>query len=261
MLAPMKVRLAAALCVALAACANSAALEEEVLGAPPAPDTGFLANPVKGAPSSDRAPFDRFWVWQERDWRDHAKLYVAPVDVTHVLEMSLWGKVSVATIDWKSDLARLAVEFHDEVARAFRDDPNHHFEVSDDAGAPGADTAVLELALVQLVPPKAGLGILGVSDWSAPLAIGVPADTATALADQGSVAFELRVRDGRTKTVEAMAADRETGPATAVDARSATWYGNVDVAFRDWSHELVALANTPRDEQARRSAYFTPMPW
>src|SRR4029453_6493569 len=76
------------------------------------------------------------------------------------------------------------------------------------------------------VPNKAGLGLLGLAAWAAPLEVGVTVGTLAAFADRGSVALELRARDAMTGDVIAMAADRETGAMRVIDLRSVTWYGN-----------------------------------
>jgi hypothetical protein len=167
----------------------------------------------------------------------------------------------VRTIDVKKDIAELAVRFHDELVKAFRDDPKHHFQVIDDPAQIDAQTLVIETALVEIVPTKAGLGILGTAAWAAPAGVGVPVGTAAAFADQGSASFEMRGRDGGTNEVIALAADREVGPARVVDVRSMTWYGNTWQIFEVWSAQLVALSNTPRDVQVKHAAYFTLMPW
>src|SRR5262245_36378215 len=47
---------------ALAGCATTEKLEEKVLAASPASDSGFLENPERMQPNPDRAPFDRYWL-------------------------------------------------------------------------------------------------------------------------------------------------------------------------------------------------------
>jgi len=245
----------------LASCKTTDKLEEKVLAASPAPDTGYLEHPEKMSPHPERDPFDRVWLSPTFDWSHYHKLYVAAVDTRHVLEMTLWQRLNVRTIDVKKDIAELAIEFHDDIAKAFRDDPKHHFQVLEDASGVDAETLVVETALVELVPNKAGLGILATAAWAAPLEIGIPAATLAAFTDQGSVAFEMRGRDGGTGEVVAMGADREIGPMRVVDVRSMTWYGNVHEIFVQWSEELVELSNTPSDVQVKHSPYFTLLPW
>jgi len=155
----------------------------------------------------------------------------------------------------------VADELRDDLIEAFRDDPRHHFELVDRPEDVDADTAQLEVALVELVPNKAILGAIGLAAWGAPLEIGIPVATATAFIAHGAVAMEARVRDGKTGEVIATFADRETGKMRVIDLRSLTWYGNALEDFRGWAQGFVALANEERGAQVRHSAYFTLKPW
>ena len=245
----------------LAACASTEKMEEKVLAASPAPDSGFLENADKMAPHPERAPFDRIWWAPDFSWSHYDKMYVAAVDTHHVLGMSIWEQINIRSIDVKQDIADIALEFHQDVEKAFQDDPAHHFEILQDPKRIDDKTIVIQLALVELVPNKAALGVLGTAAWAAPLTIGIPLGTVAAFTDQGSISFEGRARDGGTGDVVAMCADREIGPMRVVDFRSMTWYGSAREIIDQWSSQLVELANTPRDVQVKHSAYFTLSPW
>ena len=247
--------------IALTGCASMRSAEEKVLAADPAPNAGFVAEPEKLEPQSDAMPFDRMWLSDDRDWSKYPKLYIAVVDVHHVLEMSWWEKVNIRKSKVEYDLLVVADELRDDLIESFRDDPHHHFQIVEDPAEVDADTAQLEVALVELVPNKALLGALGLAAWGAPLEIGVPVATATAFIAHGAVAMEARVRDGKTGEVIATFADRETGKMRVIDLRSLTWYGNALEDFRGWANGFVALANGERGEQVRHSSYFTISPW
>jgi hypothetical protein len=255
------VALAVASWLALTGCATENQLAAKVIGASPAPDAGFLDSPEMMTPHPARDPFDRTWVSENLDWANYDQLYVAPVDTTHVLEQSLWDKVNVRQHAVQDDIQELGVEFRKRIVEAFRDEPKHHFQIVDDPNAIGERGAVLEVALVELVPNKAGLGLLGLAAWAAPLEVGVPVGTLAAFANRGSVAFELRVRDAPTRDVIAMAADREAGAMRVIDLRSVTWYGNVHEIFGQWAQAMVELTDTPSSEQVEHSPYFTLLPW
>ena len=242
-------------------CATENQLAEQVIGASPAPDSGFLEKSEKMAPHRARDPFDRSWVSENLDWASYDELYVAPVDTTHVLAQSLWEKVNLRQHAVQDDIRELGSELRKRIVEAFRDDPKHHFQIVDDPNAIGERGVVLEVALVQLVPNKAGLGLLGLAAWAAPLEVGVPVGAVAAFADRGSVAFELRARDASTGDVIAMAADRETGAMRVIDLRSVTWYGNAHEIFGQWAQQMVDIANTPISEQVKHSRYFTLLPW
>ena len=244
-----------------AAPASTEKLEEKVLAASPAPDSGFLSDAERMQPHPERAPFDRYWLAPTFAWDHYSKIYVASVDTQHVFHMSLWESMNVRTIDVKKDIAEIAVEFREDLEKAFRDDTVHHWEVLADPKDVDDHTLIVQSAIVELVPDKAGLAILGTAAWAAPVAIGVPVGTLAAFADQGSIAFELRGRDGGTGEVVGMCADRETGAMRVIDFRTMTWYGNAHQILLDWSNELAELSNTPHDVQVKHSAYFTLKPW
>jgi len=247
--------------LALPGCATQNQLAEKVIGASPASDAGLLEKPETLAPHRARDPFDRSWISENLDWARYNKVYVAPVDTTHVLEQSLRDKLNVRQPAIQDDILQLGFELRKRIVEAFREDPKHHFEVADDPNALGESGVLLEVALVQLVPNKAGLGLLGLAAWAAPLEVGVPVGTLAAFADRGSVAFELRARDALTSEVIAMAADRETGAMRVIDLRSVTWYGNAHEIFGQWAQAIVDLTNTPSTEQVAHSRYFTLWPW
>ena len=247
--------------LAAAGCASTEKMEAEVIEAPPAPDSGFLNDANQMKPEPERAPFNRMWIAPDVDFKRYTKVYVAAVDTHHVLAMSLWQEVNLRQFDVKKDIADLAVEFHDDLVKAFRDDPKHHFQVVDDVKQIDAQTLMVEAALVELVPSKAWLGVLGTAAWAAPVVVGVPLGTAAAFADTGYVSMEVRMRGGDSGTVLFRAADRESGPMRVIDARSMTWYGNTHEVLGDWSTELVQFTNAAPGEQVKHSADFTLSPW
>ena len=69
--------------------------------------------------------------------------------------MSFWDKLNIRKSKVQYDLVVVADELREELIEAFRDDPRHHFQIVDDPAQVDADTAQLEVALVELVPNKA----------------------------------------------------------------------------------------------------------
>ena len=249
---------ALALVLSLSACASLRRAEETVLAADPAPGVGF-AEPLVAR--GDHAAFDRMWVSPARDWRSYPKLYVAVVDVSHTIEPSWWDELNIRTSQVDHDLVVAAARLRSELVTAFREDPLHHFTVVDDPTQVDAETAQLEVALVELVPNKAVLGAIGLVAWGAPLEIGIPVATATAFIAHGATAIEARVRDGGSGEVIATFGDRSTGRMRVLDLRSLSWYGNAYEDFGDWAETFVALANAEHPEKVRHPSYFTLMPW
>ncbi len=248
--------------LSLAACATVRRAEERVIGADAAPSAGFATpHEMLTPPPHALAPFDRVWVSRASDWRKLPKLYVAPVDTTHVLDGSLWDALNVRHSKVPLDREEAARALRERVDAAFRADPSHRFEVLDRPDQIDEDTAILELALVELVPNKAILGAIGLAAWAAPLEIGVPVATATAFVAHGSIAMEARVRHARSGRVIAMFADRETGKMRIIDLRSLTWYGNASEVMYEWADSLIALANARRDDEVKHEPLFTWRPW
>src|SRR5215470_18033473 len=122
---PLRIVVGLSASLVLLACASTEKMEEKVLAASPAPDTGFLEGADKMAPHPERAPFNRVWWAPDFDWKKYTKMYVAAVDTHHLLGMSTWEQINIRSIDVKKDIGELAVEFRDDVEKAFRDDPKH----------------------------------------------------------------------------------------------------------------------------------------
>jgi hypothetical protein len=253
---------ACALISALDACVSLQRAQEAVLGADTAPDSGFLKRQEELAPHRDRAPFDRAWFSPQREWREYPKLYISRVDTGYELPRSGWDRANLRErkVD-HVDFERLADELHAKLVAAFRADPQHQFRVIATPEEIDAETAVLQVALVQVVPNKAILGAIGLAAWGAPLEVGIPLATLTAFVAQGSVSMEARVTDAGTGRVIAMFADREAGKVRVIDLRSMTWYGHVHQTFNEWSGSLVELADTPPSHRVSHPAYFSILPW
>ena len=165
-----------------------------------------------------------------------------------MLETSTWAKITARQIMIEDDLKRIAADFRQTVVDKFNGSKQNRYALVD---TPGDRTLILELAITELVPGKAVLGLLGVASWAAPPLIGVPVGTVASFADDGWMAIEGRVRDGGTGEVLAMFADREKGKTRILDLESATWYGHARESMNDWAEQLVQLANTPKDVRSR----------
>jgi hypothetical protein len=180
------------------------------------------------------------------------------VNTAHVLSSSTWAKTNIREFKVEDDLVDIASEFRERVIYAFDKSKINRFSIVDDASD---DTMILELAITELVPGKAFLGTVGLAAWAAPPAIGVPVGAAASFAQSGWMAIEGRVRDARTGNVMAMFADREQSKTRVLDLEALTWYGHARESMRDWSHQLVVLANTPQDVLVEDSSWFRLRPW
>jgi|SRR5262249_19439731 len=245
----------------VAGLAVGCAMTNRVLKAEPAPDSGFLENADQMKEHRERAPFNRTWVDPAYSPSNYQSILVAPVNTDYALAESTWAKTNVRNLfvsDVKQDLDMIAGEFRETVIEKFKASKENRFvlvETADD------DTAILELAITELVPGKAFLGTIGLAAWAAPLPVGVPVGIAAAFAQSGWTAIEGRVRDAKTGKVVAMFADREAAKTRVVDLQALTWYGHARESMSDWGDQFVLLANTPESVQVEDTSAFTLMPW
>jgi hypothetical protein len=239
---------------------KSAKIAVTVLDAGPAPDAGFLLQPGRMV-ERDRSqhPFQRVWVAEHHDRDRYSKIIVAPVEIEHLLEGSWWDKMSTATFfGLHDDAERLSGRLQGIVEQAFSDDPNHRFEVTDQ---PDAQTVILELALVEIVPNKSVMALAALASFGGGPAVSSPINLVASRAEHGFFAFEGRLRDGATGQVIAMFSDRETAKTRVLDLQSVMWYGHANDIFDEWAEQLVAVTNRPRDPGIPDPTPFSLRPW
>jgi len=224
---------------------------------PAAEPSGFLADDAR-LEKQDLYPFHKVWFspkWNDRSYRS---LVVRPVNTDFVKQSGWWAKANLKGGNEKmsEDLDNLAVYTREEFSKAFRNDKNKRFAVVD---APRADSLVLELALVDVIPNKASLGALGL----AATVVAAPVGAAIAAKEtaKGSVAIEGRFRDAQTGEVVAMWADREAGKFGPINLRRATWYGEAHKVIEEWAKQWVQIANAEPGEKVKDTRTFTLMPW
>ena len=225
--------------------------------ADPAPDSNFLAHPEKMEEHRERAPLHRMWMEEDFHESDYDSIVVAPVDTKHVLEQSTWAQANPRNIVIEDDLKDIAEEMRQIVIETFRETEENRFTVVDTSSD---KTMILELAITELVPGKAFLGAIGLASWVAPGTAPIAVGAGASLADDGWMAIEGRLRDGKTGKVGLMFADREGAKSRIVDFEAATWYGHARESMHDWADQFVQLANTPQDVEVEDSSPFTLLP-
>lgn len=221
--------------------------------AEPAPDAGFVESPERMAGHAE-IPFHKVWIKPGVVVRDDfRKLHVAEVNTDYLLEMGWFDKQSKRITDgeFERDVEELARFTRTSIERAFYDDPNGRFEVVPEKGA---GVAVLEMALIEVIPSKAVLHAIG---WLPPIGTGAM----MSYLNPRTVAFEARIRDGATGEVIATFADREQQPAGPLDVTRLTWYGPAEGIIEGWSSQFVALANRAPGEVVEDSGMYTLRPW
>ncbi len=201
-------------------------------------------------------PFHFSWRNPNGDFARYSKVYVAPVDTAHMLKMDWYKRGEAgAAGDFSRDLAQIAIKAREMMVEAFKKPAKgvaNRFTVVDKPT--GADTLILELAIVEIVPSKASLEA---ASWAMPTGTGVllsPLNTSTA-------AMEGRYKDGKTGTELLTFADREGEKARPIDLAGFTWYTHAKGIMKDWANQLVQVANQKPGETVKDSKVFTLKPW
>ena len=208
-----------------------------------APDAGFLDKPQL-LQQNDKLPFDDTWLKSDVNLLGYKKVYVAPVDTTHLLKLSWWERAAIAPGDqqqWAKDLAQY---YRDKMVAQFSDDDPNNYQVVD---TPDDETLIMELAIVEVVPTKVWLNAIGYATIGA--------------LDQGATAFEGRFRDRKTKEVIAEFKDREFGQLDLVSVRDLEWDGHSRHTIRAWSDDLEQICYLQPGQAIAPVSTVTLLPW
>jgi hypothetical protein len=201
-------------------------------------------------------PFHKVWVKPGLDKSKYTKVYIAPVNTSYMLKMTEWQQ-GVRKDEIEQDVAKLAAFTQETIKKAFREDPNHRLQVVDEPGN-SADTMIVEVALIEVVPSKVVLNALGYT----PFYIGLTLNAVRTVAkDVSTTAFEARIRDAATGEVIAKVADRESQQVAIVSVRGLTWYGHAETNIKQWAEQFVKIANRKPGEMVKDTDTFTLMPW
>ena len=199
-------------------------------------------------------PFHKVWRKPGVDFTKYKKLYVADVNTEYMLKNTAWQQ-GERQGQIENDVKEIAVYTKAEIEKAFREDPNHRYEVLS-APSTDPDAVTMEMAITEIVPSKVSLNALG---WT-PVWLGVAA-VRTVSNDTSSAAFEARLRDASTNEVVAMAADRESEQYAPVSVRGLTWYTHAKVMIHDWAVQFVEVANRKPGQAVKDTDAFTLKPW
>jgi hypothetical protein len=222
--------------------------------AKPAQSVGFADAQLMKADRS--VPFQKFWRKPDVEWERYRKVYVADVNTDYMLTLTEWQK-GERKKEITKDVRDLGVYTREAIKKAFREDPNHRFEVLD---APTNDSRALvfEMALIEVVPSKVMLNALGY----APFGVGLGLKALRAIGnDKSTVAFEARLRDAGTGNVVMLAADREAEQAAVADLRALTWYSHAQGIVNDWSKQFVRVVAAKPGEKIKDTDGFRLLPW
>jgi hypothetical protein len=229
---------------------------DEIMRPDPTPPSGFLEEPDQLEDTGGRA-FQRAWV-EPGFWFDrYGSILVAPVDVSHLLAMSGWEKAGLHTGGVEQEARELAEEMREKFAQALREQPDARLHV---VQQPTEGTAILELAIVQIVPSKEWLALVGLGAWVAGPP-GVPMGTAAGVGNRPSLALEGRLRDASTGRVWARFADNQAARTRPLNVEAVTWYGHAHQIIDAWAVQFAAIANGSPEVEVFDDSFFTLAPW
>ena len=231
--------------IALAACVLAAAIAG--CKAKPAKTTAFLGQDQTMGRDAEIQMFHKLWYKADADWTRYKKIHVPPVDTKHLRTMTWWEKSSLKAEEKEKDLQALAEYMRSKVVEAQRKNTHKNRLIVVDR--PDAETVVMELALTEVVPTKAWLNALSMATMFMTL-------------EQGTVAFEGRVRDGQTKEIIAKFADREQGKANALgNVKDFGWHGHAKAIINEWADQLVLAVNWEEGQVIEDSPGFELKVW
>lgn len=240
--------------LALAGCWTKKA--NEIMTPDPVKPSGFVKGPGEMQDTHGLA-YQRAWARPGVWFDQYQTIQVAPVDVTHLLALKGWAEASLKADDVKVEAEKLAAAMKQKFEKALSEQPNARLKVVQE---PGADTVVLQMAIVELVPSKVWLGSVGLASWALG-PVGIATGTVAATANQASMAFEGRVRDGTTQSIWGMFADNENAKTRPLNVKAVTWYGHADEIMDAWAKEFAAIANGPPEVKVKDDSFFTLKPW
>lgn len=236
--------------VAVAALASAGCIGK----AKPASPAGFI--PPENLEKPSDLPFHKAWR-SLANWDRYTEIYIAPFNTEYLREMTWWEKLERGE-KVKQDAVELAGYAQEIFKEAFRSDPNKRFQVVE---TPGPKTLIAEFALTEVVPNKVVLDALGYAAGPVAGPAGSAAAGAQTATTQSTVSFEARMRDGETKQVVAMFADREHEKYFPVNLKDLTWYGHAKAILNEWAKQFVHVANQQPGEIIKDSPLFDLRPW
>ena len=225
------------LSAALLLCACESAYEGayEVMKADPLPPTSFLPDHQLLIDQNASFPFNRMWYDKDMDWKRITKMKFTAVDVSHMLSENWWDKISEANVaKMKNDVPELAEYTRNSFIRNIRRDTGNHFAVVDNVDE---HTAIVQIALVQLVPTKAFFNAVGTT-----VGFFIPGVSFINVVNSGCVAMECKIIDGKTGKVIAMLTDRAKDESAIIDINGYTWYGHAKEMIDEWAKGFAKIS-------------------
>jgi hypothetical protein len=224
--------------------------------AEPVKSTDFVVEEMMDKP--DDLPFHKVWKRTGSSLDDYNEIYITPVSTTHLKENGWWKGLGLKDVE--KDVDKIADYMRDTVIQSFKNDSEARFQV---VSVPGPRTLIMELAITELVPNKAGFeaALTAASMGTGALAVSAASAGGKSFGSKSSVAFEMRLRDGGTKNVVGMVADREAEQASPINVKNFTWYGHIYAIIDNWADQFVQISNRHPGEVISDTPAFTFKPW
>jgi len=224
--------------------------------AKPGVSTGFTVDDIMEKHKD--LPFHKVWKLTGVSFDYYTELYVAPVNITYLKENGWWKDLSLKNVE--EDIDYIAKYTWDTIVLSFQNDPNKRFTV---VSEPGPKTIVMEMAITELVPNKAGFeaALTAASLGAGQVAVTAASAAGKSIGSKSAVAFEMRLRDGKTNNIIVMVADREEEQASIVNVKNFTWYGHARSIIQSWADQFVKIANRNPGEVISDTPAFTFKPW
>lgn len=218
----------------------------DVLRATPAPQTSFLPSQPKLSEMPPTFPFRKMWFNPAIDINRYKQMVISKVRTEHVINKITWDRVSETEIF--NSRAKECIYFAGYIENSFKNavftDPKRRFQLSLN---PNAQTVVLELSLVQVVPSKSFLNI-----FETVVGFIVPGFSLLTMFNAGEIAIEGKLKDATSGTLICMFADREKDRLAIIDIAGLKWYRHSQNNINDWSREFVLILNSKNRLNVKR---------
>ncbi|MFZ2657750.1 MAG: DUF3313 family protein [Victivallales bacterium] len=214
----------------------------EVLRAAPARQTSFLPQRPKLCEMPPAFPFRKMWVNPAIDINRYRKMMISKVSTGHVISRDPWDRVNESEMfnARAKECAYCARYIENSFRAAVAADPKRRFQLT---SSPDAQTIVLELSLVQIVPSKSFLNFV-----ESIAGFFVPGLSLLAIFNSGEIAIEGKLKDARSGTLICMFAEREKDRLAIFDIAGLRWYKHTQNNIDAWSREFVLILNSRKND-------------
>ncbi len=236
-----------------------------------APTTPFLVHASELHAQRERAPWDAMWsknpghiLVQVPEVRH---VYIAPINMKYLnMRPDAQGRWALKHEVDEEDAEAIGKLLRKSFIEELQKHPDAKIVLEE---VPGPHTLQIEIALTELIPTS--VGVNAVADVGGLLVPGAKlAENAAVAGEQaiggaisaGSVAYELKISDGKTGEVIAEIKDRESDAMSVIpNYRDFEKYGWTRKAIAEWAEEFVEQLSTPASEQVAAPSAISIVPW